>query len=291
MILDGLTLSRKIGEKLKLKISSLKETPKLAIVQVGEVEQSTIFIARKVKYAASIGALTIHVNFPEAISESDLSEKIDELNKDESVHGIIIQLPLPKHLNFLNLVDIIDQEKDVDGLGFKNIRALFSGEKIGFMPATSRGIISLLKEYKIEIKGKKVVIINRSVLVGKPLALALLNENATVSICNSHTKNLKEEVRTADIVISAIGKPKFLGAEYFKNGQVVIDVGISRGIAEEGEGRKISGDVDFERVEGLAEAISPVPGGVGPMTVASLFANLVESVERKRDNERLCSTP
>ena len=136
-----------------------------------------------------------------------------------------------------------------------------------------------------------MVIINRSVLVGKPLALALLNENATVSICNSHTVNLKEEVRTADIVISAIGKPKFLGAEYFKNGQVVIDVGISRGIAEEGEGRKISGDVDFERVEGLAEAISPVPGGVGPMTVASLFANLVESVERKRDNERLCSTP
>jgi len=287
-ILDGLSLSKKIGEKLKKKISSLKEVPKLAIVQVGEVEQSAIFISRKIKYALSIGAKTEHVKFGETISESDLRKKIEALNKDTEVHGIIIQLPLPKHLNFLNLVDIIDEEKDVDGLGFRNTRELFSGERDGVIPATVRGVISLLKEYKIEIKGKKVVIINRSVLVGKPLFLAFLRESATVSICHSETQNLKQEIQSADIVISAIGKPKIFGPEYFKKGQTVIDVGISyEGIPEEMEGRKISGDVDFAKVKEIVGAISPVPGGVGPMTVASLFMNLVEVVERKSDNGRL----
>lgn len=287
MILDGLALSKKIGEKLKKKISSLKEVPKLAIIQVGDVSQSTIFISRKIKYAKDIGADTEHVKFPETISEDDLRKKLGVLNKNPNIHGIIIQLPLPKHLNFFNLVDVIGQEKDVDGLGLQNIRGLFSGERHGIIPATVRGILSLLKEYKIEIKGKKVVIINRSVLVGKPLALALLNENATVSICHSQTKNLKQEIQTADIVISAIGKPKILGSDYFKKGQIVIDVGISSGIPEEMEGRTISGDVDFAKVKDVVMAISPVPHGVGPMTVASLFMNLVEVVERKGNDGRL----
>src|SRR3989344_2749956 len=158
MILDGLALSKKIGEKLKSKISSFKEVPKLAIIQIGDVSQSNTFISRKIKYAKDIGADTEHFKFPETISENDLSKKIEVLNKNPDIHGIIIQLPLPKHLNFFNLVDVIDKEKDIDGLGFKNLRELYAGNKGGLIPATVKGILTLLKEYKIEIKGKKVVI-------------------------------------------------------------------------------------------------------------------------------------
>jgi len=284
LILDGLNLSRKTEEELKQKISKFEKSPKLAIVQVGKIKESEIYIERKIKYAQKIGALTEHVRMPESVSQNDLEKRLGELNEDSTVHGIIIQLPLPVHLNFFSLVEKINPKKDVDGLGSQNLKRLWQNESSSLMPATVRGVLELLEEYKISISGKKVVVINRSILVGRPLAIALLNRDATVSICHSKTKakTLKEEIQSADIVVSAIGKPKIFGREFFREGQVVIDVGISYGnqkIMEEKEGPKISGDVDFLSVKDIVYAISPVPGGVGPMTVACLFKNLLKAYD------------
>jgi len=282
IILDGRNLSQKISKNLSKEIATFKKVPVLAIVQVGSKEQSNLYIGKKKEFAESIGVTAEHIILPEDLSQKDIESKLSELNRDPDCHGIIIQLPMPPHLNFGDLIESIDPKKDVDGLGPKNIKNLWQGNSGGIIPATARGILELLEEHKITLSGKKVVIINRSILVGRPLALAVLNKDATVSICHSKTPpdRLKAEIQSADIVIPAVGHPKIFGSEFFKEGQVIVDVGISylgEKIPEESGSLKISGDVDFENVSKIVKAISPVPGGVGPMTVAALFENLLDA--------------
>lgn len=282
IILDGLRLSQKIEDGLKEKISKLEEKPRLAIVQVGDRKESDAYIGRKVKYAQKIGVEVDHLKLPEDSTQENLERKIIELNRDHNIHGIIIQIPVPEHINFSKLIEIIDPQKDVDGLGSKNTKGLWQNDKESIMPATVRGVIELLEEYNISVAGKKVVIINRSILVGRPLTIAMLNRDANVSVCHSKISedNIKKETQSADIVVTAVGKSKMFSREFFREGQTVIDVGISFGsdkILEEIQKPKLSGDVDFENVKDIVYAISPVPGGIGPMTVACLFKNLTEA--------------
>jgi methylenetetrahydrofolate dehydrogenase (NADP+)/methenyltetrahydrofolate cyclohydrolase len=283
-ILEGKTLSQKMLENLSSKTSLLKEKLTLVIVQVGERSESEFYISKKLKFGEKVGVEVRHLKFPESISRDELGNVLKGLNADSKITGIIIQLPLPTGLNISKLIELIDWTKDIDGLHSRNFKSLASGEE-KIIPATVKGIIKLLEYHQVPVAGKKAVIISRSLLVGKPLALALLNRDATVSICHSKTLSLKEEVATADIVVSAVGKPGLLPSEFFKPHQVIIDVGFSlqgEKLAEEFEGRKISGDLDFEAVKNKVSAITPVPGGVGPLTVACLFENLFESHNLQR---------
>ncbi|MBX4206309.1 bifunctional 5,10-methylenetetrahydrofolate dehydrogenase/5,10-methenyltetrahydrofolate cyclohydrolase [Candidatus Parcubacteria bacterium] len=257
-ILDGKTLSLLIAEKLKVRISRLKQKPKIVIIQVGNKDESNAYIRNKLKFAEKIGAVAEHVRLAETVSEMSLLSHIEKLNRDKSVHGIIVQLPLPKQLDERVISQAVLPEKAVDGSAF-------------FLPATTRGILTLLDHYKIPIAGKKAVVVGRSELVGKPTALALLNRDATVTVCHSKTKNIAKETKQADILVVAAGKPKLITAQHISKHQVVIDVGINM------VNGKMVGDVDFEKVSKIVSAISPVPGGVGPMTVASLFENLLDA--------------
>ncbi len=260
-ILDGRVVRDKIARKLKNDISHLKFAPTLAIIQVGERAESSAYIKQKMLFAERIGAKVQHFKFKTQVSQALLFKKIHTLNRDKSVDGIIVQLPIPKHLNKFEIIRAIAPSKDVDGL--------VPGSK--FIPATARGIISLLDFYKIKFSGKQAVMVGRSMLVGSPAAKALLARDATVTTAHSKTKKLKEITKTADILVVAIGKPKFIDKNYVRKGQVVVDVGINL------QGKHLVGDVDFAKVKGVVSAISPVPGGVGVMTVASLFENLVEA--------------
>jgi methylenetetrahydrofolate dehydrogenase (NADP+)/methenyltetrahydrofolate cyclohydrolase len=270
--------------------SKFETKPALVIIQVGNRQDSDSYIRQKKLFAEAVGAVLIHKNYEKSVTEREIIEEIEKYNKDAAIHGIIVQMPLPSHLGKRKLIEAIDPKKDIDGLTSYNTHILYSesddNEKdkkvkmFGHVPATARGIISLLKHYKIEIAGKHVVVVGRSMIVGKPTALAFLKENATVTIAHKHTKNLPEITKTGDIVVVAIGDPEFITAEYVRNGQVIIDVGISQ--IEEEAGKKIVGDVRRSEVEKIVDAISPVPGGVGPMTVASLFLNLVDAYELLR---------
>lgn len=272
--IDGKLISKQIKDELKEEVAALNaegKTCALAVIQVGNDPASSVYVGNKKKACAYIGIESIAYELPEETTEEELLGVIDKLNRDPKVHGILCQLPLPSHINEEHVIQAISPKKDVDGFHPQNVGALVVGQK-GFVSCTPAGIIQLLKRSNIEIAGKHCVVIGRSNIVGKPMALLMLRENATVTICHSRTQNLKEICREADILIVAIGKPKFIGAEYVKDGAVVIDVGIHRN-----EENKLCGDVDFDEVEPKASYITPVPGGVGPMTIAMLMHNCVEA--------------
>lgn len=270
IILDGKMLRDKIFESLKAKLDKMQQKPTLAVILVGENPASQIYVRNKKKTAEKLGINSLSIEYPSDISEEELLNKIKELNSDEKVTAILVQLPLPAHINKNRIIDAILPQKDVDGLTPYNLGKLFSGEEPYVYPCTPKGILLLLDEYNIKLEGKNIVVVGRSNLVGKPVAQMLLKRNATVTMCHSHTKNLSEITKTADIIVSAVGK-KVIGEKMLKSDCVIIDVGIFRD-----ENGKISGDVDFENVSKTAAYISPVPGGVGPMTIASLMLNTVE---------------
>lgn len=276
IILDGKKLRDKIFENLKQKLNNMSEKPTLAVILVGENPASQIYVRNKKKTAENLGIYSIVINYPADISEKILLDKIQELNNDNKITAILVQLPLPKHIDKFKIIDAIAPEKDVDGLTPYNSGKLFSGEEPYVYPCTPKGILLLLDEYNIELEGKHVVVIGRSNLVGKPVAQMLLNRNATVTMCHSHTKNLSDITKTADIVVSAVGK-NIIGEKMLKSDCVVVDVGIFKDI-----NGKICGDVDFTSASKIAAYISPVPGGVGPMTIASLMLNTVELADSKR---------
>lgn len=276
IILDGKKLRDKIFENLKQKLNNMSEKPTLAVILVGDDPASQIYVKNKKKTAENLGINSIVINYPSNISEKILLDKIQELNNDNKITAILVQLPLPKHIDKFKIIDAIAPEKDVDGLTPYNSGKLFSGEEPYVYPCTPKGILLLLDEYNIELAGKHVVVIGRSNLVGKPVAQMLLNRNATVTMCHSHTKNLSDITKTADIVVSAVGK-NIIGEKMLKSDCVVVDVGIFKDI-----NGKICGDVDFASASKIAAYISPVPGGVGPMTIASLMLNTVELADPKR---------
>lgn len=287
-ILDGKAVSEEISKKLKKEISSLGFSPCLAIIQIGDNPESNAYIARKKDFASKIGAKVHHVVLASDTKEREVIEEIRSLNEDRGINGIILQLPIPKQLDKFKLLETIDPSKDVDGLNSKNAGLLYESASggndpknvtEGLVPATARGVVTLLRKYRIPLKGKRALVIGRSMLVGKPVALLLLKEHATVTIAHSKTENLCGLIKEHDIVIVAAGKAKFLGKSCFAKGQVVVDVGTNsitgpKTLEEVGK-RRLVGDVDFEKVSQVVSHISPVPGGVGPMTVASLFENLV----------------
>lgn len=274
IILDGKKLRDKIFESLKAELDKMSEKPTLAVILVGENPASQIYVRNKKKTAEKLGINSLSIEYPADISENELLSKIQELNNDKNITAILVQLPLPEHINKNKIIDAILPQKDVDGLTPYNLGKLFSGEEPYVYPCTPKGILLLLDEYNIELDGKNVVVVGRSNLVGKPVAQMLLKRNATVTMCHSHTKNLSEITKTADIVVSAVGK-NVIGEKMLKSNCVVIDVGIFRD-----ENGKISGDVDFENVSKISAYISPVPGGIGPMTIASLMLNTVELAKK-----------
>ena len=277
LILDG-TIARKHHEKeLSDFISKFAEKPKLAIFQIGNDERSSLYIEQKKKCGKKVGVDVAHIHVAEDVSFEDLKGKIIEKNKDTGVSGIIVQLPLPLHIPRQDVIDLIDSSKDVDGLTSYNKEKLSKGDEKAFVPATARGIMSLLAFYNVSLKGKKAAVLGRSELVGKPTAFMLSLAGADVTVCHSKTENTKEIVKGADVVVVAIGKPLFIDESFVRREHVIVDVGInavSGALLEEVPDKKIVGDVNFKKVAPLVSAISPVPGGVGPMTVISLMENV-----------------
>lgn len=274
-IIDGKSISLQIKDELKEKAAALKEqgiAVTLAVIQVGNNPASTVYVNNKKKGCEYIGIGSLSYELPEETSEEELLSLIRELNERKDVNGILVQLPLPSHIDEDKVIKTIDPKKDVDGFHPQSVGALCIGQP-GFVSCTPAGIIQLLKRSGIEIAGKECVILGRSNIVGKPMALLMLRENATVTVAHSRTKDIKEVTKRADILIVAIGKPKMITRDYVKDGAVVIDVGINRD-----ENNKLCGDVDFQDVEPVCSAITPVPGGVGPMTIAMLLHNCMESV-------------
>lgn len=277
-IIDGKVISAQIKDELKEKVAVLKsqnKTGALAVIQVGADPASSIYVKNKKKACEYIGIESISYELPEETTEKELLDIISELNDRDDVNGILVQLPLPKSISEDKVINAISPKKDVDGFHIQNVGALCVGEE-GYVSCTPAGIIQLLKRSNIDIAGKNCVVIGRSNIVGKPMALLMLRENATVTICHSKTQNLKEICKTADILIVAIGKPRFVDSSFVKEGAVVIDVGIHRD-----ENNKMCGDVNYDDVCEHTSFITPVPGGVGPMTIAMLMANCVQSIERK----------
>ena len=274
-IIDGKQISKQIKDELKDKVSKYKSEGteiSMAVIMVGNDPASAVYVNNKKKACEYIGIRSLSYELPEETTEAELLELIDKLNNDASVNGILVQLPVPKHIDENKIIRAISPLKDVDGFHTQNVGSLCIGEK-GFVSCTPAGIIQLLKRSGIEIAGKECVVIGRSNIVGKPMALLLLQENATVTVCHSKTKDLKEVTKRADILVVAIGKPKMITSEYVKDGAVVIDVGIHRN-----ENNQLCGDVDYDDVYEKCSYITPVPGGVGPMTIAMLMNNCVESV-------------
>ncbi len=269
--IDGKEISQMVKDELKERVKKEKIEATLAVIQVGSDPASTVYVGNKKKACEYIGIHSLAFELPEETKEEELLDLVRELNDREDVDGILVQLPLPTHMDEDKVIQMISPKKDVDGFHPQSVGALSIGQP-GFVSCTPAGVIQLLKRSGVEIEGKECVIVGRSNIVGKPMALLMLRENATVTVCHSRTKDLKEVTRRADILIVAIGKPRFITKEYVKEGAVVIDVGIHRGADN-----KLCGDVDFEEVEPVASAITPVPGGVGPMTIAMLMNNCVEA--------------
>lgn len=274
-IIDGKKISADIKEEIRVEVERITEggqrAPGLAVVIVGENPASKVYVNSKVKTCGALGIYSEKYNLDSEVTEAELLKLIGELNNKEEIDGILVQLPLPKHIDEDKIIEAIKPEKDVDGFHPINLGKLVIG-KNGFKSCTPYGIMELLKRYELDLNGKDVVIVGRSNIVGKPLAVMLTNENATVTLCHSRTKNLSEKTLNADIVIVAIGREKFLTEEMVKDGSIVIDVGINRNKLG-----KLCGDVDFENVSKKASLITPVPGGVGPMTIAMLMKNTVKS--------------
>lgn len=276
-LIDGKLISTQIKDELRKEVAGLKEhgiVPCLAVIQVGKDPASSVYVNNKKKACAYVGIESLSYELEESISQDELLEIIRELNQNVDVNGILVQLPLPKHIDENAIIQAISPEKDVDGFHPETVGNMCIGTD-GFLPCTPAGIIQLLKRSNIEIEGKECVIVGRSNIVGKPMAMLLLRENGTVTITHSRTKDLKEVTRRADILIAALGKPKFITSEYVKEGAVVIDVGIHRN-----ENNKLCGDVDFDDVINKVSAITPVPGGVGPMTIAMLMDNCVKAIRK-----------
>ncbi|MBP3326425.1 MAG: bifunctional methylenetetrahydrofolate dehydrogenase/methenyltetrahydrofolate cyclohydrolase FolD [Coprococcus sp.] len=274
-LIDGKVISKQIKDELKEKVAALKEQGTeicLAVIQVGCDPASSVYVGNKKKACAYIGIRSESYELPEETTEEELLALIDKLNSDDKVNGILVQLPVPKHINEDKIIKAISPKKDVDGFHPMSVGALSIGQP-GFVSCTPAGVIQLIKRSGISIEGKECVVIGRSNIVGKPMSMLLLRENGTVTTCHSRTKNIKEVCKRADILVVAIGKPKMIDASYVKEGATVIDVGIHRD-----ENNKLCGDVDFDSVEPIAGAITPVPGGVGPMTIAMLMNNCVESI-------------
>jgi len=269
-ILDGKRIKEEKELELKKEISSFKRKPGIAVIQIGNNEASNVYIKNKEKTALSLGCSFTHVKFNEDVKEEDVVNKIDELNKDKNIDGILIQMPISEHLNVNKIQNSVSSFKDIDGLTDINA-GLLVHNKDSFIPCTPKGIVEILKYYNIDIKGKHVVIVGRSDLVGKPLLSLMLNMNATVTVCHSYTSNLKEITKLADILIVAVGKKYIINEDMVKDGVVIIDVGINR------VDNKLYGDVDFENVKNKCSYITPVPGGVGQTTVLSLYENLIKA--------------
>ena len=275
MIIDGKVISSKRKDDLKIKIEELKtkgkRIPKLTVVLVGENPASQTYVRNKAKGCEYVGMLSDVIKLDEMTSQEELVSLIHKLNKDESVDGILVQLPLPKHIDEDVILELIDPSKDVDGFHPQNVAKLMLGQS-GLVPCTPKGMMVLLDEIGYDLTGKEVVVVGRSNIVGKPVAMLCLHKNATVTIVHSRTKDLKEVCQRADVVICAIGKAKFFNHEYFNENAVVLDVGINRD-----ENNKLCGDVDYNDVFNNVYAITPVPGGVGPMTIAMLLENTLEA--------------
>ncbi len=276
-LIDGKLISQTIKDELKARVAELKKhghDGSLAVIQVGNDPASSIYVKNKKKACEYIGIGSVSYELSENTSEAELLSIIDELNNKPEIIGILVQLPVPKHIDEDKIIKAISPRKDVDGFHVENVGALCVGNR-GFVSCTPAGVIQLLKRSNVEIAGKHCVVIGRSNIVGKPMALLMLRENATVTICHSKTQNLKEICKGADILIAAVGKPRMINSEYVKEGAVVIDVGIHRD-----ENNKMCGDVDFDDVKDIVSKITPVPGGVGPMTIAMLMNNCVEAMEQ-----------
>ena len=276
-IMDGKALSQEVRAEWKLRVDALKArgiTPGLAVIIVGEDAASKVYVANKVKACAELGLHSEHITLPADTPEATLLAKITALNVDSRIHGILVQLPVPKHIDSSKVLKAISPNKDVDGFHPMNVGALVTGNT-GFPPCTPNGAMQLLQKYGIAIEGKHAVVVGRSNIVGKPMALMLLHKNATVTICTSRTENLAKYTRDADILVVATGKAKMISGDMVKPGAAVIDVGINR--LPDG---KLCGDVDFDSAKEVAGYITPVPGGVGPMTITMLIANTVQAAER-----------
>lgn len=276
-IIDGKKISAEIKEELKNEVAQLKAQGiegTLAVIQVGNDPASSVYVNNKKKACAYIGIKSESFELPEETTQEELLALITKLNADDSINGILVQLPVPKHIDEKTIINAISPKKDVDGFHPESVGSLVIGQP-GFVSCTPAGIIELLKRSNVTIDGKNCVIVGRSNIVGKPMALLMLRENATVTIAHSHTKNLKEICQNADILIIAIGKREFITGDYIKEGAVVIDVGIHRD-----ENNKLAGDVKYDEAEKKASQITPVPGGVGPMTIAMLMNNCVKAMKK-----------
>ena len=279
VIIDGKALSAKLKENLKVQVEELKAKgtePCLAVIIVGDNPASRVYVNNKKKSCAELGIRSLEYALPEDTTEEELLSLIGELNGDKSVDGILCQLPLPSHICEKNIINSIFPSKDVDAFHPENVGHIMIGDYT-FLPCTPAGVMEMLKEYEIEIAGKNCVVVGRSNIVGKPMTMLLLKENATVTVCHSRTDDLPSFTREADILVSAVGKPGLITADMVKDGAVVIDVAINR--LESG---KLCGDVDFENVKDKASFITPVPGGVGPMTIAVLMKNTVKAAESRK---------
>jgi methylenetetrahydrofolate dehydrogenase (NADP+)/methenyltetrahydrofolate cyclohydrolase len=275
--IDGIELSKKLRANVTQRTLGLKAkgiTPGLAVVLVGENPASQVYVRNKVKACQDSGLYSVLEQYPVSLTEIALLSRIEELNQDASIHGILVQLPLPAHINSQKVIEAISPAKDVDGFHIASAGALMTGMP-GFWPCTPYGCMKMLESIDFDLKGKHAVVIGRSNIVGKPMALMLLQQNATVTICHSHTQNLKALTLQADLIVAAVGVRNILTADMVKSGAVVLDVGMNRN--EQG---KLCGDVDFEGVEKVASFITPVPGGVGPMTITMLLVNTLEAAER-----------
>jgi methylenetetrahydrofolate dehydrogenase (NADP+)/methenyltetrahydrofolate cyclohydrolase len=278
MLIDGLATANKLRAEIAQNVAKYKtqtgKVPGIAVILIGDDPASMSYVGSKEKAAQAAGMHSVLDRLPSTTTEAELLAKIAELNRDASIHGILVQLPLPSHIDEMKVIMAIDPKKDVDGFHPVNVGLLSIGSKDAFISCTPYGVMKLLEEYNIDLAGKHAVIVGRSNIVGKPMATLLLQANATVTICHSKTKDLKATCREADILVAAIGRARMINADYVKPGAVVIDVGINR------VDGKLCGDVDFDAVSGIASAITPVPKGVGPMTITMLMQNTLESFMR-----------
>lgn len=277
-IIDGKKISQEIKDEVRTEIERDGIKACLAVIIVGEDPASQVYVRNKKTACEYCGIKSLSYELPSGTSEKELIELIDKLNKDNEVHGILVQLPLPEHIDEDNIIDAIDPAKDVDGFSRRSVGALSIGSD-GFISCTPAGIIELLKRSGVEMAGRECVVMGRSNIVGKPMAMLMLRENATVTVVHSKTRHIEDVCSRADILIVAIGKPKMITHDYVKDGATVIDVGIHRIDPETNGGRKLCGDVDYDDVEPIASYITPVPGGVGPMTIAMLMKNVLKAAK------------
>ncbi len=283
MILDGKALSNKILDEISkehdLMFKKNGRRAGLVVIIVGDDKASRVYVKNKRMTCEKVGFFTETIDFSSNISEEELLKEIEKLNKDTRFDGILVQLPLPKHIDELKVLNTISPDKDVDGFHFNNIGKMVVGDNTGFLSCTPYGIMQLLDEYNIDVEGKDVVIVGRSNIVGKPMALLLIQKRATVQVCNTRTKDMREKLKNADIVIAAAGVPNLIGLDDVKKGAIVIDVGINR------VDGKLCGDVNFEEIKNIVSYITPVPGGIGPMTIASLMKNTLKSYRMRVDKD------